>query len=30
MSISRADVAQFLVDACDSNEFVNKNVQLGG
>jgi putative NADH-flavin reductase len=30
MSISRADVAQFLVDSCDSNEFVNKNVQLGG
>jgi hypothetical protein len=30
MVISRADVARFLVDSCDSNEFLNKNVQLGG
>lgn len=30
MAISRADVAQFLVDSCDSIQFVNKAVQLGG
>lgn len=29
-SISRADVADFLVDACTSAEFVGKAVQLGG
>lgn len=30
MAISRADVAQFLVDSCDSPTFVGKSVQLGG
>ena len=29
-SISRADVADFMVEACSSNEFLNKAVQLGG
>ena len=29
-AISRADVADFLVESCSSNEFVGKAVQLGG
>ena len=29
-SISRADVADFMVEACSSNEFLGKAVQLGG
>ncbi len=29
-SISRADVADFLVEACESNTWVGKGVQLGG
>ena len=29
-AISRADVADFLVDACTAPEFVNQAVQLGG
>ena len=29
-SISRADVADFLVESCDSQAFLNKAVQLGG
>lgn len=29
-SISRADVADFLVRACETNEFVNQTVLLGG
>jgi uncharacterized protein YbjT (DUF2867 family) len=29
-SISRADVADFLVEACESTEWVGKGVQLGG
>lgn len=29
-SISRADVADFLVESCDSQTFLNKAVQLGG
>ena len=29
-SISRADVADFLVDSCDSQSFLDKAVQLGG
>lgn len=29
-SISRADVAAFLVESCQSNEFVGKAVELGG
>lgn len=30
MAISRADVADFLVESCDSTAFLNKAVQLGG
>ena len=29
-SISRADVADFLVDACESTTWVGKTVHLGG
>ena len=29
-SISRADVADFMVEACTSDDFLNKAVQLGG
>ena len=29
-AISRADVADFLVESCDSQTFLNKAVQLGG
>jgi uncharacterized protein YbjT (DUF2867 family) len=29
-SISRADVADFLVEACESGEWVRKAVQIGG
>ena len=30
ISISRADLADFLVEACESMTFVGKAVQLGG
>jgi hypothetical protein len=29
-SIARADVADFMVDACGSTQWVGKAVQLGG
>ncbi len=29
-SISRADVADFMVEACESSSFLGKAVQLGG